>query len=58
MSMAAVRRLPPLPTTRDVLRMYNIQAKKKLSQNFLLDPKTLDKIARTAGNAEEQLYSF
>ena len=47
--MSLVCRLPPLPTTRDILRMYNIRAKKMLSQNFLLDPRALDKIARTAG---------
>lgn len=47
--MPVAPRLPPLPTTRDVLRMFGIQAKKKLSQNFLLDPRTLDRFARTAG---------
>ena len=47
--MAVRRRLPPLPTVRDILRMYNIKATKKLSQNFILDPRILDKIARVAG---------
>ena len=47
--MAVIRRLPPLPTIRDILRMYNIKAMKKLSQNFILDPRILDKIARVAG---------
>ena len=42
------RRLPPLPSVRDILRMYNIQAKKALSQNFILDPRILDSIARHA----------
>lgn len=31
------------------MRMYGIRSKKKLSQNFLLDPRALDKIARTTG---------
>jgi len=43
------RRLPPLPTVKDILRMYNINAQKKLSQNFIMDPRLLDKLARTAG---------
>lgn len=42
------RRLPPLPSVGDILRMYNIQAKKALSQNFILDPRILDSIARHA----------
>lgn len=49
--MSAARRLPPLPSTRDVLRMYGIRAKKRLSQNFILDPRTLDKFARAANVA-------
>lgn len=47
-----VRRLPPLPTVKDILRMYNIRAKKNLSQNFIMDPRLLDRIARTAGDLE------
>ena len=43
-----VRRLPPLPTPRDLLRLYGLRAKKSLSQNFLLDPQCLDRFARTA----------
>ncbi len=39
-------RLPPLPTINDILRLYGIRAKKKLSQNFLLDPSLLDRFAR------------
>ena len=30
--------------------MYNIRAKKNLSQNFIMDPRLLDRIARTAGD--------
>ena len=29
---SSVRRLPPLPTVKDVLRIYKINATKKLSQ--------------------------
>jgi len=45
----ASRRLPPLPTVKDILRIYNINAQKKLSQNFIMDPRLLDKLARAAG---------
>ena len=41
----AACRLPPLPSLGDILRMYNIRAKKALSQNFILDPRILDSIA-------------
>ena len=44
-----VRRLPPLPTLGDILRMYGIKAKKSLSQNFIMDPRILKKFADTAG---------
>ena len=64
----ASRRLPPLPTIKDILRIYNIkvgkceeceeglnlmsivQAQKRLSQNFILDPRLLDKVARSGGS--------
>ena len=42
------RRLPPLPTVKDILRLYNISATKKLSQNFILDPRQLDRLAGLA----------
>jgi len=46
----AARRLPPLPTLRDILKIYGIRAKKSLSQNFIMDPRILNKFARTAGD--------
>eukprot|EP00090_Calanus_glacialis_P003474 TRINITY_DN12570_c0_g1_i3.p1 TRINITY_DN12570_c0_g1~~TRINITY_DN12570_c0_g1_i3.p1 ORF type:complete len:356 (-),score=119.76 TRINITY_DN12570_c0_g1_i3:115-1182(-) len=46
------RRLPPLPTVKDILRMYNINAKKKLSQNFIMDPRLLDKLAKAGGSLD------
>ncbi|MGI9415886.1 MAG: 16S rRNA (adenine(1518)-N(6)/adenine(1519)-N(6))-dimethyltransferase RsmA [Hyphomicrobiales bacterium] len=39
-------RLPPL---RDVIRRYDLGARKRLGQNFLLDLNLTDKIARAAG---------
>ena len=45
-TMTTGRRLPPLPTVKDILRMYRINATKKLSQNFIMDPRLLDRFAR------------
>jgi len=49
-----VRRLPPLPTINDILRMYGIRAKKSLSQNFIMDPRILKKFAKSAGDLTEK----
>ncbi|XP_012056513.1 PREDICTED: dimethyladenosine transferase 1, mitochondrial [Atta cephalotes] len=43
-------RLPPLPTIRDILKLYNLSATKRLSQNFLLDENITNKIVAKAGN--------
>lgn len=47
--MVGTPRLPPLPTVKDILRMYNIKAQKRLSQNFIMDPRLLDRVARAGG---------
>lgn len=44
------QRLPPLPSVRDLVKMYNLTAMKQLSQNFLLDQKLTSKIAKAAGD--------
>eukprot|EP00096_Caligus_rogercresseyi_P015035 TRINITY_DN748_c0_g2_i1.p1 TRINITY_DN748_c0_g2~~TRINITY_DN748_c0_g2_i1.p1 ORF type:complete len:346 (-),score=82.13 TRINITY_DN748_c0_g2_i1:157-1194(-) len=47
-------RLPPLPTLKDILRMYGIRAQKKLSQNFILDPKTLMRLSKVTGSLADK----
>ncbi|GMT26757.1 hypothetical protein PFISCL1PPCAC_18054 [Pristionchus fissidentatus] len=45
-------RLPPLPALRDFIHLYNLRAKKILSQNFLMDMNLTRKIVRAAGVRE------
>lgn len=42
-------RLPPLPTVRDLVKLYRLRARKQLSQNFLMDERLTDKIVKAAG---------
>lgn len=51
--MSSVLRLPPLPSLREILKVYKLKAMKQLSQNFILDNNLTDKIIRKTGNLAE-----
>lgn len=40
-------RLPPMPTIRDLIRLYKLRAMKELSQNFLMDNRLTGKTFRS-----------
>lgn len=42
-------RLPPLPSVRDLVKLYRLRALKQLSQNFLMDERITDRIVKAAG---------
>lgn len=45
----SIPRLPPLPSIRDILKLYRLNAVKRLSQNFLLNQNFIDKIIAKSG---------
>lgn len=47
-------RLPPMPTIRDVIRIFKLHAKKQLSQNFITDERLTARIVKAAGNIHNQ----
>jgi dimethyladenosine transferase 1 len=46
-------RIPPMPTLSEIVKLYKLNAIKKLSQNFLLDKNINDKIIRKTGNMKD-----
>lgn len=47
-------RLPPMPTIRDVIKIYKLRAIKQLSQNFLMDERLTSRIVRMCGEITDQ----
>nr|XP_036214417.1 dimethyladenosine transferase 1, mitochondrial [Bactrocera oleae] len=47
-------RLPPMPTIRDLVKLYKLQAIKYMSQNFIMDERLTDKIVKAAGRIDPQ----
>lgn len=51
--MSVNARLSPLPTIKEILKLYQIKALKKLSQNFLINQSLTSKIVNAAGNISD-----
>ncbi|KAF6040702.1 mtTFB1 [Bugula neritina] len=43
-------RLPPIPTIQELIRVYKLGARKRLSQNFLLNQAAIQKLVNCAGD--------
>ncbi|XP_017479255.1 PREDICTED: dimethyladenosine transferase 1, mitochondrial [Rhagoletis zephyria] len=50
--LASGVRLPPMPTLRDLVKLYKLQAIKHMSQNFIMDERLTDKIVKSAGRID------
>ncbi|KAI9136022.1 S-adenosyl-L-methionine-dependent methyltransferase [Paraphysoderma sedebokerense] len=50
-----MKSLPPLPSVNQLLKIYNLSAKQKLSQNFILDQNVTDKIVRLVAGSKKSL---
>ena len=46
-------RLPPLPSIKELLKLYHVHALRNLSQNFLLDSRITNKIVKASGPLED-----
>lgn len=46
-------RLPPMPTLRDIIKMFKLTAMKQLSQNFIMDEQLTARIVKVSGNLEK-----
>lgn len=46
-------RLPALPSLREIIRIYGLRAQKHLSQNFLLQPSSINSFVNCAGSLRD-----
>ena len=51
--MSKLLNLPPLPTIKEIIQLYNLKARQELSQNFILDLNLTTRIAKVAGDLRE-----
>lgn len=48
-------RLPPLPSIKDVIKLYKLRALRELSQNFLMEQRLTDRIVGAAGRISNNI---
>ena len=49
-------KLTAMPSVSDLVKMFKLTARRKLSQNFLLDQNINDKIVRSMGNLKDGAF--